>query len=92
MGTAEALVLNLGPAPAVWHSGSFAARWAAAPVTVLASLDAENRAGLARVSRIAKANSGPKLRFPHRGVLAVVFSQEEGRRSGLHHGTHQVHV
>ena len=92
MGTAEAPVLNLGPAPAVWHSGPFAARWAAAPVMVLASLDAEYRAGLARVSRIAKANSGPKLRFPHRGVLVVVFPQEEGRRSSLHPGTHQIRV
>ena len=92
MGTAEAPGMHLGSALVVWHAGSFAARWAAAPVMVPAFLDAEYRAGLARVSRIAEANSGPKLCFPHRGVLAVVFPQEEGRRSGLHHGTHQVHV
>ena len=97
MGTAEAHRVPLGPVPVLAHAGApagcaLAGCRAVAPVVVLATPAAVHREGLARVSRIAQANSGPKWHCPQRGVSALELPQGEGGRWNLHPGTHQVHV
>ena len=85
MGTAEAHRVPLGPAPVLAHAGAhagcaLAGCRAVAPVVVLSIPAAGHREGLARVSRIALANSGPKWHCPQRGVPVLELPQGEGSR------------
>ena len=93
----EAPGAGTAEAPAEAPAGALAeapaeAEVEAASVTVVSSLRVLYRAAEARVSRIAEANSGPKWSCPQRGAPAVELPLEGGCRSGLHPGTHQVHM